>query len=669
MLWLLPLKRYFQFSGRSGRGEFWQFFAFVLITCGISFIIDASSTNQNATGVPTIMLIAIVAVLLSPVPLVAQSARASATPPPSTGGFFPLSEVRRGMTATAWTVFEGNKPEPMQVEILGVLRGERGPGQDMILAQLHGAKPEYTGVVAGMSGSPVYIGNKLLGSLSYRIGQFSKDPIAGITPIEQMLKVRDLPIVDASQIATSFQTPAAISSQPAASANTPSADGMNFQAMETPLVMSGFRPEAIRLWQKQMAGTSLEMVAAGGMSGTSKPGSGSGDDPPITAAAIASVVPGSAVSAQLIRGDIEIAATCTVTYIDPKQLLACGHPILQAGPVSLPMTTTDVVATLASPLNAFKIINTGDPIGAFTEDRDSAIRGVLGAKAHMIPVHIEVHGAGNDRKLNFEVLDLPSLTPNAVMVGLYEALLQNNESTAETSYHVMGSILLDGYPPSPLDAWAPAGSPLPSAMAAAFLAGERFSRLYLNGARQGTVREIDLQVEAIPRRVQVDLVSARLVSGDSVHAGDTVMVEATIRPWQQPTHNVRIPIDLPARLGTGNVRLLVSDSGTLDRSLDQPRLSTIQPDIETALAQARQQHHADHIFVSLLVPETQAAMAGRTLSSLPLSMANALEPLRTAQDVNLNGESAVVAGEVPAGGVLSGFQILNLHVEPGGGLD
>ncbi|HEY9074044.1 MAG TPA: hypothetical protein VIN67_07915, partial [Desulfobaccales bacterium] len=119
---------------------------------------------------------------------------ALAAGPPTGGGFFPLSEVHRGLTGTAWTVFTGSQPEPMKVEILGVLRGARGPGQDMILAQLHGARPEYTGVAAGMSGSPVYIGNRLLGALSYRIGQFSKEPIAGITPIEQMLQVRDLPI-------------------------------------------------------------------------------------------------------------------------------------------------------------------------------------------------------------------------------------------------------------------------------------------------------------------------------------------------------------------------------------------------------------------------------------------------------------------------------------------
>jgi len=579
------------------------------------------------------------------------------------------------MTATAWTVFTGNKPEPMQVEILGVLRGARGPGLDMILVQLHGAKPEYTGVVAGMSGSPVYIGNRLLGSLSYRIGMFSKDPIAGITPIEQMLEVRDLPIDSAN--AGGIKLAAASrnlepGANPAADPKVGQTDGMNFQAMETPLVMSGFQPEAIRLWQKQMAGTGLETVAAGGVGGSSE-NAGSED----SSAALKSVVPGSAVSAQLLRGDLEIAATCTVTYIDPKQLLACGHPILQAGPVSLPMTTAEVVATLASPLNAFKIINTGATIGAFTEDRNAAIRGVLGAKARMIPVHISVHspvdgtahGPGGKRKLNVDVLDLPPLTPQAVMVALYEALLETNDSTSETSYHLTGAIDLDGYPPAPLDLWMPASDQLPASMMTALLAGERVSRIYSNGARQGAVRGIDLDVEAIPRRVQVELETARLVSNSTVHAGDTVVVEATVRNWQQPARNVRIPFTLPARLGAGNLRLLVSDAATLDRTLDQPRFTLRPADLETVLAQARRQHPADRIYVSLLAPETQAAISGQTLSSLPLSVANALEPLRTAQDVNLNGESAEVTAEADAGGVLSGFQVLNLRIEPGGGLD
>jgi hypothetical protein len=599
----------------------------------------------------------VIGMAVSPSTLLSQNAADSSGPPPSDGGFFPLSQVHKGQIGTAWTVFTGTKPEPMEVEILGVLRGARGPGHDMILAQLHGAKPEYTGVVAGMSGSPVYIGNKLLGSLSYRIGQFSKDPIAGITPIEQMLEVRDLPLNTSSSMLTA-----------ANAGSGPSTDGMNFQAMETPLVMSGFRPEAIRLWQKEMAGTGLEMVAAGGGSGSSLPGS-AGSDGKISTAAMASVVPGSAVSAQLIRGDLEISATCTVTYVDPKQLLACGHPVLQAGPVSMPMTTAEVVATLASPLNAFKIVNTGETIGAFTQDRDSAIRGILGAKANMIPVHVTVHAAGTERKLSFDVLDLPALTPQAVMVSLYDALLETNESTADSSYHVTGSIDLDGYPPSPLDLWAPGGNGLPGQLAAAMLTGESFMKLYSNGTRQGAVHSIDLRVDEIPRNMQVELDSARVVSGDIVHAGDSIVVEATLHPWQQAARNVRIPIALPARLEAGNLRLLVSDAGTLDRTMDQPRLSPRQTDLDTALAQARRMHPADRVYVSVLAPETQANMEGQTLTGLPLSMANALEPLRTGQDVSLNGESALLAGQAPAGGVLTGFQILNLHIEGGGGLN
>jgi len=550
------------------------------------------------------------------------------------------------------------------VDILGVLRGARGPGQDMILAQLHGAKPEYTGVVAGMSGSPVYIGRRLLGSLSYRIGQFSKDPIAGITPIGQMLEVRDMPIQGTANREQGSGINAQGTGTTAAQGN-PEAAGMNFQAMETPLVMSGLQPEAIRLWQKQTAGTGLDMVAAGGVGGSSI----SGIDEEPSAKALATVVPGSAVSAQLVRGDIEISATCTVTYIDPKQLLACGHPILQSGPVSLPMTTAEVVATLASPLNAFKIVNTGQLIGAFTEDRDSAIRGVLGQKPRMIPVHISVHSPTGERKLNVEVLDLPALTGQTVVVSLYEALLENNQSSAEMSYHLTGTIDLAGYPPSPLDEWASASDSGSAPLELALQAGGRFARIYSNGARRGSVTGLHLDVEAIPHRIGMELETARLVSGDIVHAGDTVIVEATVRPWQKPERNIRIPIKLPSRLGGGNLRILVSDAGTLDRTLDQPRFSTRPTDLETVLAQDRAKHPANRIYVSLLVPEAQAGVSGQSLPSLPLSVANALEPLRSAQDVSLNGESAALAGDAPAGGLLSGFQVLTLHIEPGGSLN
>jgi hypothetical protein len=146
---------------------------------------------------------------------------------------------------------------------------------------------------------------------------------------------------------------------------------------------------------------------------------------------------------------LEISATCTVTYIDPKNLLACGHPILQAGPISLPMTAAEVVVTLASPLNAFKIVNTGATVGAFTEDRDSAIGGILGAHARMIPMHIAIDSRQGKRAVNVEILDQPALTPQAMEVVLYQALLQANDSSADSSYHVTGSIDIEGHTASP----------------------------------------------------------------------------------------------------------------------------------------------------------------------------------------------------------------------------
>jgi hypothetical protein len=168
--------------------------------------------------------------------------------------------------------------------------------------------------------------------------------------------------------------------------------------------------------------------------------------------------------------------------------------------------------------------------------------------------------------------------------------------------------------------------------------------------------------------MQVTLEAARLISGDSPRAGDTVLVEATLRSWQQPARNIRIPVTLPTRLVSGNLRLLVSDAGTLDRALDPPRPPTHPLDLAALLAQDSRLHAADRIYISLLVPETQADLAGQTLQSLPLSMANALEPLRANQDAGLSGESAVVQADAPAGGVLNGFQVINLHIDPGGGL-
>ena len=588
----------------------------------------------------------------------AQSVRpvsATALPPnpPAITKFFPLSEIHKGMQGVVYTVFEGTKPEPMGVEILGVLHNALGPRQDMILARLEGAKPEYTGVVAGMSGSPVYIDGRLVGALAYRIGQFSKEPICGITPIGSMMGVEEQHRTPATEFAGSGDT---APSEPGAGAiSSGDASGPLIQPIDTPLVFSGFSPDALRLWKEHAPLGLVPVEGVGGSESSEKQ-----PDP---------MVPGSAVSAVLVRGDLDIAATCTVTYIDPKKMLACGHPITQFGPVSMPMTKADVVATLPSPLEAFKIINTTETVGSITEDRESAIMGEFGKPAHMIPVTLRVtrEGVGGQpgkelEALHFEVIDQPQITPMAVMVAVYQGLMQENTWSAQTTYHVQGSVKLSGYPSVKLNSLVAPTDALPANLQTALALGERFTRLYDNAARRTPIESVDLEVAAIPRRLTAEIESAH-TSRVEVHAGDTITVEATILPWHGERRNVRVPVKLPSNLPEGPVRLLISDSGTLDRLLQPPQFNAQQLDVAATIAQLNSVHTSDQLYVTLLAPEAQAAVDGRTLTALPLSMANALAPLRENKGMALNGESAVPMASLPMDAVLTGQQVVTLQVE------
>ncbi len=546
----------------------------------------------------------------------------------------------------AYTVFEGTQPEAMDVEILGVLKNVLGPDQDMILARLHGSKPEYTGVVAGMSGSPVYIDGKLLGALSYRIGQFSKEPIAGITPIAEMLAVNGTAQPDVLRAGSGPMW------RPDSKAATATGDATDIHPIDTPLVLSGFSPEAVRFFQEHVSVMGMTPVA--GLGG-SAPDDGKEDTS-------APLLPGSAVSALLVRGDLEIAATCTVTYVDPHQVLACGHPITRYGNVSIPMTKADVVATLASPLNSFKIVNTTKTIGAFTEDRSSAIRGVPGEAARMIPVAIHTHGGLRDRTLHMEVIDNPDITPGAIMVSLYESLLETNSYSAELTYELRGTVAIDGYPPLHLDSLIAPTEQLPSALRAALMVGQRFQSVYGNSARVRNIERIDLNIDSLPGRRSIQLERAQAAQ-PAAHPGDTVMVEATLRPYRGETKNLRIPISLPLTLNPGPLRILLSDGQTLDR-LTAPSSSTEAPlELSSIIHQLNEAHQDDRLYVTLLLPNAQAVVDGRTLASIPISMANVLEPLRTNRGISLNGESVVPVTSIPVEAMLSGMQVVSLEIE------
>src|SRR5690349_11265772 len=223
----------------------------------------------------------------------------------------PVGEIHAGMHGVAYTVFQGTKPEAMGVEVLGILRNANGPKGDIILVRLSGEKAEYTGVVAGMSGSPVYLDGKLAGALAFRIGEFSKEPIAGVTPIAEMLEINAIdrsPGSSTANAAAGAVVPSKTSGP--GQSELPGAarkDYANYlKPIEAPLVFSGFSQEAMERFAPQFAKAGIvPVMGVGSVSGSKQP------EP---------LEPGSAISAILVRGDMDIAATCTVTYMDAQHL-------------------------------------------------------------------------------------------------------------------------------------------------------------------------------------------------------------------------------------------------------------------------------------------------------------------------------------------------------------
>jgi hypothetical protein len=468
-------------------------------------------------------LFALLAVsLFFPTLLLAQSIPAASTAqnPP----IIPVSQIHTGMRGVAYTVFQGVKPESMDVEVLGVLHNVNGPKGDIILVRLHGQKVEYTGVVAGMSGSPVYIDGKLAGALAFRIGEFSKEPIAGVTPIADMLEISALdrsPAEESAAVRPSVNTVAGKTASPGESSplNSSVQNFANYlKPIETPLVFNGFSEQAVQLFSGQLGAAGIvPVMGAGSVSDDKQP------EP---------LEPGSAISAILVRGDMDIEATCSVTYLDPQRLLACGHPLLQFGSVDLPMNKAEVLATLPSPLNAFKIVNTTEPVGTFVQDRHTGIMGVFNRQPEMIPVTLNIHSSTGVKQFHYEVLNNPKLTPVALMVTVFNALHGVNEFGEEITYRLAGSIGVKGFPEVTMrNMFAPSEGAQPAAMQAAISLGERFGRIYDNPYNAPAIAGVNLDFDLVRERRWARLESAR-TDVTEARPGQEVMLETVLAPYR-----------------------------------------------------------------------------------------------------------------------------------------
>jgi hypothetical protein len=374
------------------------------------------------------------------------------------------------------------------------------------------------------------------------------------------------------------------------------------------------------------------------------------------------IIPGSAVSAILVRGDMDVAATCTVTYLDASHLLACGHPLLQYGMVDMPMTKANVVVTLASPMNAFKIINTTEPVGAFVQDRHSGILGRFDRSPRMIPVTISLHGASGPKEYHYEVLNNAKLTPVMMMATVYNALMGMNQYGEETTYRMNGRIHVNGFSDvrlanmfSPVDA-------TPTAYAVAMALGEHFSRIYDNPFEAPNVGGVTLEFDLERERHSAVLESAR-TDVTEARPGEEITVETVLRPYRGDRIVRRIPVRVPTSVPKGTLRILVSDAETLDRARRVNPVASRRLDLNSTIELLNKEHLNDHLYVSLLEANPQATVEDKVMPGVPLSVMNVMESMRATQEMVVFSESAVNEASTPVGYVVSGAQIISLTIK------
>jgi hypothetical protein len=583
---------------------------------------------------------------------------------------FKEADLKPGMKGYAWTVLAGDEPEAIPVEIVGILKNQWGPHQDIILGKM-GGKAIRTNVAGGFSGSPVYIDGKLVGAVALRFSVFSPDAICGITPIELMLEVNDFDLSRPSDARTpdkvAVRESVPVSSGMLAQVVSAGASG-NFPAnptmvpIETPLTFAGFNDGVLREFSpffQQMGMT----VAAGGSASTltdSKPAPGWQH----------SLQPGDAVSAVLVTGDMSVSGMCTVTYNDGKHMLACGHPIFNLGPVDMPMAKSEVLMTLASQFQPNKFGNATDIVGALRQDRHSAIMGELGATAAMVPVTVKVRSFGDnnavrkEKDLHFSVFVQQKWTPYLMMLTLFNSISGLNDFAEETTYRLSGKVEFDGQPGLSMSTMlASSEAPAPAPIQLAGWWGERFNRLFLNPVEMPKLKSVDATIDILPERRMAIIENAWIPSSE-VDAGSEVPLRVFLRPYRgerlERDFILRIPTDLPK----GEHRILVSDADTLNRMQSVAGMADRFMDIPQTISLINQERSNNKVYISLVEPRPTVFYEDKTLPSLPASVVNVMQTGRTAsRHLVSSSESAVEQGSIPFDLLIDGSYSLRVTVK------
>lgn len=560
----------------------------------------------------------------------------SGTPLVARDTVMPISEVRPGMVGVGRTVFRGATIEEFTVRIIGTLKSVVAPQRNLVLAKLEGGPLADTGVIAGMSGSPVYIDGKLLGAVSYQLGQFPKEPIAGITPIGEMVDATALTTVRALRPAAislahavpasdllalwrtdlgpvrPFGAAAADVIASLMSADLPRPVSTDLRPISVPLVVGGFEAGALDRLMPSLAGTGFVPTQAAQIVPTAAKF-------PLTPATL--LAPGDAIGVALMSGDFSMGATGTVTQVDGDRVYAFGHPLYNLGPTLFPMTRADVIAVLPSLASSSKLASLGAVVGTISQDRATAIAGRLGPAPALVPVQVTLtSGRAPARTFSFGVVSDQLFTPLLTYLAVANVLTSYERQTGAATYVVRGDARVAGQPPIRFDDVFVGDQG--AANASAYVAGP-LTALYRNATDPFTLNGITLTIEADEQTRTAEIERVWL-DDERVRPGRQAQVHVQLRTFRGETQVLDQTIDIPSN-ASGTLQLLVSDGTRLaQQEARDGRRGELQSVAQIVRA-ANRSRSGHRVYLRLSSSAPGAVIGGELLPGLPASVAAVIE--------------------------------------------
>jgi hypothetical protein len=593
----------------------------------------------------------------------------------------PVSEIKAGMIGIGRTVFEGSELQDFKAHILGVLHNVQGPHRDLILARLEGGPLAKTGVAAGMSGSPVYIDGRLIGAVSYSVGAFATEAIAGITPIDEMKDATDmarrvpaqqaridLPITReglASALSATYARLAPFANRPAdvqvfgMSQAAGSQLGAMLRPISTPLVMNGFEPESAAMLASAFGSAGFTPVVGGAIGGQGGPEAKAMTGP---------LREGDAVGVSLVGGDLEMGATGTITHIDGNRIYAFGHPFFNVGPSQFPMTRAYIHTMLPSLMSSFKISSMGEVIGTMQQDRATAIAGTLGKGPAVIPMAVTLQSTREDgttakRAFTFNVANDQVFTPLLTYVALANTLTSYERQFGAATFTVKSRAQIKGHADLTMDDVFTGDNAVLGASTA--IAGP-ITMLLSNDREPITLSGVSIAIDASEtsrtatiERVWLDEMRPR--------AGRTVPLKVLTRSYRGEDKISTVPIEIPAN-ASGTVSVLVTDGRQLNAMEQRDLRRSLQPQsVAQMIRVLNETRRNNRIYIRLLNGKPGAIVNGEALTSLPPSVLSVLESDSNGGSYTPLRSAAVGEWELTMDSAVSGSRMLSVDVEGGAG--